>query len=92
VSPDASGHHAGEFETSIMLAIAPRQVRTPLLAPGLAAGERDLEEVFYPDLRANASNGTVGDPRGAAASRAEAYLEAWVESLLELYRREDNWK
>ncbi|MFN2377132.1 MAG: creatininase family protein [Candidatus Binatia bacterium] len=92
VSADASGHHAGEFETSILMAIAPQQVRTGRLAPGLAAGDRDLDQVFYPDLRASAPNGTVGDPRGADASRAEAYLEAWVGSLLEIYRREDNWK
>ena len=91
VSPDASGHHAGEFETSILLAIAPQHVRRLNLAPGLAAGQRNLDELFYPDLRANAPNGTVGDPSGADGARAEAYLEAWVESILEIYRREENW-
>lgn len=91
VSPDASGHHAGEFETSILLAIAPQHVRRHHFAPGLAAGQRNLDELFYPDLRANAPNGTVGDPSDADGSRAEAYLEAWVESLLEIYRRDDNW-
>lgn len=91
VDPDASGHHAGEFETSILLAIAPQHVRRPHFAPGLAAGQRNLDELFYPDLRINAPNGTVGDPSGADGSRAEAYLEAWVESLLEIYRREENW-
>ncbi len=92
VEPDASGHHAGEFETSIVMAIAPQTVRAPRFAPGLAAGERDIDRVFYPDLRANSPSGTVGDPSGAAGSRADAYLEAWVESLLEIYRRDVNWK
>jgi creatinine amidohydrolase/Fe(II)-dependent formamide hydrolase-like protein len=87
VSADASGHHAGEFETSIMLAVAPQSVRSDRLAAGTSAGEGDLDEFFYPDLRANAADGTVGDPRGADAARAEAYLEAWVASLLEIYRK-----
>ncbi len=92
VAPDASGHHAGEFETSIMLRVAPHSVRTEQFAPGLNAGSRDLDELFYPDLRVNAPTGTVGDPRGAAGSRADAYLEAWIESLLAIYRREESWK
>ena len=92
VAPDASGHHAGEFETSILLRLAPRSVRSERIAPGFIAGARDLDGLFYPDLRTSAPTGTVGDPTGAAASRAEAYLEAWVESLLEIYRREENWK
>jgi creatinine amidohydrolase len=92
VTADASGHHAGEFETSIMLAIAPQSVRSGHFAQGLAAGDRDLDGLFYPDLRTSAPSGTVGDPTGAAASRAEVYLDAWVESLLAIYRREESWK
>jgi creatinine amidohydrolase len=91
VSADASGHHAGEFETSILLGIAPRSVRKEKLAPGVAAGQRDLDSLFYPDLRTHAPSGTVGDPCGADGSRAESYLDAWVESLLEIYRRDENW-
>jgi creatinine amidohydrolase len=92
VPADASGHHAGEFETSIMLAVAPQSVRTDRFEKGLAAGDRDLDGLFYPDLRSEASSGTVGDPTGAAAERADAYLDAWVESLLAIYRREESWK
>lgn len=94
VSPEASGHHAGEFETSIIARLAPSTVRRERFKPGLlaAAGRRDLSDVFYPDLRRQAADGTVGDPRGADAARAERYLEAWVDWLLDHYRREGAWK
>jgi creatinine amidohydrolase len=87
VTADASGHHAGEFETSIMLAVAPQSVRADRFDAGLPAGERDVDGLFYPDLRASAPSGTVGDPRGADAERADAYLEAWVESLLDVWNQ-----
>ena len=44
------------------------------------------QRLFYPDLRVNAPNGVVGDPREADSSRAEAYLEAWVDLLESGYR------
>jgi len=90
--PTRPRHHASEFENSILLAFASQQVRTGHFAPGPSAGQRDLDRLFYPDLRTSAPSGTVGDPSSAAASRVETYLEAWVEMLLEIYRREDNWK
>ena len=36
---------------------------------------------LYPDLARLAPDGVVGDPRGARAERAEAYLGVWVEEL-----------
>ena len=44
-------------------------------------GDADAQALFYPDLRANAPSGVVGDPRGADASRAEHYLAAWAGLL-----------
>ncbi len=82
VSPRAAGQHAGELETSILLGIAPWAVRTRGLEAGLIETDLDSERLFYPDLRANARDGTVGDPRPASARHAEAYLEVWVETLL----------
>jgi creatinine amidohydrolase len=73
VGPAAAGHHAGELETSILLALRPHAVRTAELAPGLAAPAADAQALFYPSLRANA-------PRGAR------YLDVWADVLVDAYR------
>jgi creatinine amidohydrolase len=78
-----AGHHAGEIETSIMLALDPARVRTAM-APGIAAG-RDAQPLFYPDLRTNAPDGVVGDPRRADASRGLRYLRVWTRLLADAY-------
>ena len=86
VSPEQSGHHAGEFETSIIAALRPQAVRRSQLVEGLVEGVEDAQRLFYPSLRENAANGVVGDPRGASAERGVAYLDVWVEALVECYR------
>jgi creatinine amidohydrolase len=80
VDASAAGHHAGEVETSILLALAPADVRRECAEAGLL-DPREPASVFYPDLRANAPSGVVGDPRGADPGRAGAYLDAWTELL-----------
>jgi creatinine amidohydrolase len=90
VDPADAGQHAGELETSILLALRPASVRRGQLAPGLRVAEGDAQELFYPSLRAHAPNGVVGDPRGADAARAEPYLEAWADALAAAYRRAKN--
>lgn len=90
VAPAAAGHHAGEAETSILLALRPESVRVAAFAPGHTATVADPQTLFYPSLRAHAPNGTVGDPRGASATRADAYLDAWVDVLEAGYRRAKN--
>jgi creatinine amidohydrolase len=81
VTPGEAGQHAGELETSILLAIAPGLVRRERLAPGLVDPPLASDELFYPDLRRHAPDGTVGDPRAASAARAADYLEAWADVL-----------
>jgi creatinine amidohydrolase/Fe(II)-dependent formamide hydrolase-like protein len=85
VSPSAAGHHAGEVETSILAALAPASVRRHALAPGLLHDGSDAQAYFYPDLRAHAPNGTVGDPRTASRRRAADYLDTWTELLVACY-------
>ena len=86
VTPDAAGHHAGEFETSLIAGLRPGAVRRAALRPGLGRVGDAAHAVFYPSLRRRAPSGVVGDPRGATATRAVAYLDAWVEVLLAQYR------
>src|SRR5262249_54957178 len=84
-----SGHHAGELETSILLALDPSRVRAAAMVPGLPAG-RNAQHLFYPDLRANPPDGVVGDPRRAEAARGLRYLRAWTSLLVDAYRGEKN--
>ena len=90
IPPASAGHHAGETETSMLLAVDPARVRSDALAPGLLTTAADPQRLFYPDLRANAPDGTVGDPRSADAVRGARYLRAWTGLLAEAYRREKN--
>ncbi len=85
-----AGHHAGEVETSIVLALDATRVRSGALAPGLVIDTDDPQSLFYPDLRANAAEGVVGDPRRAETARGLRYLRVWVELLAAAYRGEKN--
>ena len=82
VGADEAGQHAGEIETSILLARAPLAVRRERLARGLTGSTLAPDALFYPDLRRHAPDGTVGDPRPARAVRAGAYLDAWADLLV----------
>jgi len=79
--PDA---HAGRVETSIMLALAPDDVRLD----AAAAGEtRPLAEIMDA-LRASgvrhvSQNGVLGDPSGATAAEGERLLSGLVAALAE---------
>ena len=58
------------------------------LAAGHTTPTDDPQALFYPSLRPNAPDGTVGDPRTASGERGERYLAAWVDVLEAAYRRE----
>jgi len=85
VSAAAAGRHAGELEASVIAALEPGALRSEALAAGLLDTAADARAIFYPDLRASAPSGTVGDPRAASPDRAAAYLDAWVEVLVAAY-------
>jgi mycofactocin precursor peptide peptidase len=79
--PDA---HAGRVETSIMLALAPEDVR---LDAASAGDTRPLREIM-PDLSARgvrhvSPNGVLGDPTGASAAEGERLLGLLVANLSE---------
>jgi creatinine amidohydrolase len=89
ITPEVSGAHAGEFETSIIAALRPDLIRWSRLTPGMVTLRDDPQTLFYPSLRKHAANGVVGDPRAAAAERAEHYLSAWVDFLIAAYEETD---
>ncbi len=77
VSAEASGAHAGENETSMMMALEGRLVATDRFAPGYLgpAGEAEVKIIFERGMPALTPNGVLGDPRTATAARGEAYVE-----------------
>jgi mycofactocin precursor peptide peptidase len=83
--PDA---HAGRVETSIMLALAPDDVRLAVAAPGET---RPLREIL-PRLRAHgvravSQNGVLGDPSGASAAEGERILAQLTAGLTQALDR-----
>ncbi len=74
--------HAGRIETSLMLALAPGEVRLAAAAPGET---RPLAEIMD-DLRAHGTrhvspSGVLGDPAGASAAEGGRILAALAASL-----------
>jgi mycofactocin precursor peptide peptidase len=83
--PDA---HAGRVETSIMLALAPEDVRLEQAAPGET---RPIAEIMG-SLRAGgvrkvSPNGVLGNPAGATAAEGETLLALLVAELAALLDR-----
>lgn len=78
------GLHAGEWETSLMLAIHPELVDMERAEPGFTG---DLEEalagVFDSGVEKLAANGVIGDPARASAQHGRRYWERAVELVLE---------
>ena len=89
ITAGEAGQHAGELETSILMALAPGLVRRECLTAGLVDPPLPSAQLFYPDLRRHAADGTVGDPRRASAERAAAYLDAWADVLAESWSAPD---
>lgn len=84
VTAAESGAHAGEAETSIMLALEPDLVHRDRFSAGYVGplGEQQVATIFELGMTALTENGVLGDPAGATAERGEAYLEALADFLV----------
>ncbi len=74
--------HAGRTETSVLLALAPGDVRLAAAAPG----ETRPVTAIMPELRARgvravSPNGVLGDPTGASAAEGERLLGLLADGL-----------
>jgi creatinine amidohydrolase len=78
------GLHAGEWETSLMLAIEPGLVHMEDAQAGFTG---DLQEavgsMFARGVASISQNGTIGDPARASVEHGERYWAAVVELVLE---------
>ena len=79
--------HAGRFETSIMLALAPELVRLDQLDRAAPGDTRPLAEIMpalrESGIRAVSPNGILGDPAGACAAEGEDLIAQLVAGLSE---------
>jgi creatinine amidohydrolase len=75
----AGGLHAGEWETSMMLAIHPSLVHAERAAPGYTGDPQTaVATLFTAGVDSLAPNGVIGDPAAASAEHGERY---WREVL-----------
>ncbi|MET9387114.1 mycofactocin biosynthesis peptidyl-dipeptidase MftE [Streptomyces sp. NPDC002928] len=82
--------HAGRSETSVMLHLAPDDVRLP----AAVAGDTRPLAVVLPELmahgiRAVSPSGVLGDPAGATAEEGRALLRAMVSAAVRLITEGD---
>jgi mycofactocin precursor peptide peptidase len=74
--------HAGRTETSLMLAIAPEEVRTAELAPGRTEPLGELwSDLRTGGVRAVTDTGVLGDPTLATSAEGHLLLRALVDQL-----------
>jgi len=85
--------HAGEFETSLMLHIAPELVRTDNIEAGenqatFPWAEADMlrgnRAALYRTMEDMTPNGVFGDPRNSTAVQGQQILEGVSQSLLQI--------
>jgi creatinine amidohydrolase len=87
VSVAESGAHAGEFETSIVLAIRKDLVNMDKAEQGFVGDyEEKIPIIWSQGIKSVTRNGVVGDPRKAEATKGEEYLERWAEKMADLIR------
>ena len=75
VSPAQSGAHSGEWETSLMLALRPGQVKMDQAAEGFVGPLSEIMEKVFGGIHNLDVNGVLGDPRPATAEAGKKYLE-----------------
>jgi creatinine amidohydrolase len=84
ISDFESGAHAGESETSIMLALAKKLVRRSQFAPGYLGPttENEARVILGQGMPALTRNGVLGDPRKASARKGRIYLDRLADFLV----------
>jgi creatinine amidohydrolase len=89
VSAPESGAHAGESETSVVLAIRKDLVDMEHAEAGFVGNYEDKVQLIWSQgIKAVTKNGVVGDPRKAEASKGEEYLELWAEKMVDFIRKQ----
>jgi creatinine amidohydrolase len=89
VNPAQSGAHSGEWETSLMLALRPDQVKMDQAITGFVGPLSEIMEKVFNGIQNLDENGVLGDPRPATAAAGEKYFEDMIEFLYQWVRKQD---
>jgi creatinine amidohydrolase len=81
VAAAKSGAHSGEWETSLMLALRPDQVKMNWAAEGFVGELSEIMSKVFDGIQNLDQNGVLGDPRPATAEAGKKYLEDIIASL-----------
>jgi creatinine amidohydrolase len=77
------GVHAGEWETSMLLAIHPELVHLERGAPGYTGDPQEaIAAIFGAGVHTVAANGVIGDPSSASAEHGARYWQEVLEITL----------
>jgi creatinine amidohydrolase len=84
LSREEAGIHAGENETSMVLAIESDFVRLDRFTPGFigSLGETEKNRLFNDGLISLTDLGVLGDPSTATAEKGEIYLQNIIDYLV----------
>ena len=81
VDATKSGIHSGEWETSLMLALRPAQVKMDQAVEGFVGELSEIMSRAFDGIQNLDENGVLGDPRPARAAAGNKYLEDIVDFL-----------
>ena len=89
VSAGESGAHAGESETSMVLAIRKDLVDMKHAEKGFVGSFEDKMDLMWSQgIKAVTKNGVLRDSRKAEAGKGEEYLELWAEKMVDFVRKQ----
>jgi len=78
------GLHAGEWETSMVMAVHPELVHPERGAPGYTGDlEAAIGAIFEQGVETIAPNGVLGDPASASAEHGQRYWDKALEIVME---------
>ena len=88
ISVEECGAHAGEAETSEMLAISEKLVKKDRFVPGYVGkiGKEETALVFKEGMTALTNNGIIGDPTKSTGENGKIYLEEMTKILVEYFK------
>lgn len=90
IGPAQSGAHSGEWETSLMLALRPDQVKMDSAAEGFVGELSEVMSKVFDGIQNLDKNGVLGDPRPATSKAGKAYLEEITEFFYQWVQAQDH--
>lgn len=90
ITPDEAGAHAGENETSLILAFADQLVQSDRFAPGYLGplSDKEVKRIIQEGMPALSEVGVLGDPTKATAEKGAVYLEKTVQFLIKEIKKQ----